>query len=290
MGYAALMLTRGPLPIAVVVAIESFIGMGVPACSSGEDGAADPIVVVKEWSASLAAAKCAITAPCCQSAGLPHDEATCYDSLVVVEQQAAEDALAAGASFDPSLAEQCLAAMQTMDCAQQGSFPSVCDLVLRADTPAGEPCRNDFECARPVEGHSFCSSSSTCSTRIPNGTSGSVCADEAITYLCGPGLVCQYPTCEVSAGSNCQNNYDCAPEDYCDTSSPDINLWSCLPRAQVGASCTVSECVTEAKCISDLCQLRLPATAECSLDEDCQNGHCDNLNGRCQFYDWCVAP
>ncbi len=279
------MLTRASLHFAVIVALAS--------CSSSDDSSPskDPNADVKAWLASFAAAQCAATAPCCQNAGLPHDDARCRASLETLGWQSAEHALQNGATFDADLAAQCLTAMQSMDCAAQSDLPRECDLAIRADTAAGSPCEETFECARPPEGSSRCAITGICLTEIPGGAVGSVCAG-ATRYECGPGLVCDDSddTCHDGAGVSCSNDSDCALEDYCDTSAPDNNLWTCVPRAQVGEPCGANKCVSVAQCTSGSCQLKLPATAACTQSSDCQNGRCDNLNGRCKFFDWCTAP
>ena len=292
-----------------LIALVSGAGMWIAACggTSANGGTAPPVVAgdfVSSWAHSI----CDNLAACCAKEGIGYDANNCLTAAEGLIQVGVNQATAAGATYDPAAAGDCIAesraaAIACNDTTQsKNDVSSACNRVYSGKKKPGESCTSSTDCAASADGRVTCDQWSTSS--LDGGTtSGSLCqvrktptggepcgctggAPPAVIGACDYGasdtFACDSAshTCvpRAAVGAACTSSDSCVTTAYCSSSQ------KCVARVGVGGACTNfgSECDATSRCDMNtmLCVAKLADGAACRSGTDCTGGRCSS--GKCR--------
>jgi hypothetical protein len=245
----------------ILPALALFAALSASACSSDDSQPSQE----DTYPGRYAHAWCAVLEPCCRANGLSFDEGRCELGGAAFGQQGVDAARAAGAVFDPDVANACIrrAALVTKTCTPLGSDPedAVCSQVFTGTKPPGDPCTSDLDCAATAAGRGSC--------YRPSGSSSAQCV-----ILRAPARVGD--ACAVASGPPPEELADCRASGlWCDLSA------TCANPVAIGEPCgPLTRCVDGAYCDpSGACATALAQGASCVSNGDCESGLC--LRGAC---------
>jgi hypothetical protein len=215
-----------------------------------------------EYPDRFVAAICAQVDDCCRSAGYA-SSSDCSSSTRTNLLPQIADAQAAGATYDPVVAAECVATFATR-CADLESGKTArndgpCSRVyVRAKNPLGSPCLSDWSCPAGsscgtyLSGNMAVRACQSVTLRNEGEACGEATPDHA--FGCVPPLRCDSGTCQhpPKLGDPCNGvlGDTCAPGSMCDR----LGTQHCIvpPRA-AGAACTAPEQCEGYRCNNGRC-------------------------------------
>jgi hypothetical protein len=235
----------------------------IAACGGGEDDERTPVDV---YASQYGDATCAEWEGCCRANGLTFDRGKCGLYAAIYIQ--VDRHLAAGATFDPAAADECIreAVKATRACTKNEDTDAraACAKVWSGPKKTGEKCTSDIECASSTAGAGVCVGRTpelegTCAIRTSGGTLGEPCG-KAVNATTIPETV-------VDCGSDAQ----CA-----------LLAQTCTPLVALGGACDdFNRCEKGMFCDAKVCVTGLDAGADCdpNVPEQCTSGAC--IRGKC---------
>jgi hypothetical protein len=283
--------------------------MGVPACGGNASSGHAAPVPESQATDSAVAAYCSGMQTCCSSKGFTFGASACDSNL---HSEFGSAVCSAGSVYNAQAAGDCLAQLQAAlaNCSLDFAAAPACNDVCVGTVPAGSPCTNDTDCAKPAGQDVRCSVASSSSTTsicivTPRGTAGSACNSTCTTSPNGggcsvmgaaigspgptgdavcftnDGLYCSTTdfTCHTLAavGGDCTGYDGCVSGAYCDTS-----VSKCTAKAPAGGACPLGiECADGTYCSSSqVCATRKANGQPCSSSSECL-GYCDLSTNTC---------
>jgi hypothetical protein len=252
--------------LAIVAA--SALGAAFTGACKSDDDERTPVEV---YASQYGDATCAVWEGCCRANGLSFDRGKCGLFAAIYIQGDIDRHLAAGATFDPAAADNCIAEAveATKACVKNEDrlkAREACARVWSGPRMTGDKCKSDMECASSTAGAGVCVGGTanvegTCSIRTPNGQLDDVCgktvdATEVPETVadCGPELQCNLlsQTCSPRVplgGSTCSEFNSCEEGLFCDDTGV------CVAGLDAGADCDVNvpERCTSGACILGKC-------------------------------------
>jgi hypothetical protein len=133
-------------------------------------------VAIDRLPSSTADAYCDMWGPCCESQGIPVNQASCRNTWEQLIRSMIDEADPANYDYDATAAGSCLAAVRQSGASACDSFTSpgsgaeiACDSAFRGKLPPGEPCTSSIECAADPGDEASCEQGQDC-TQNPDGT------------------------------------------------------------------------------------------------------------------------
>lgn len=253
----------------MAIAAASVLGAALTgACGGGNDDERTPVEI---YASQYGNATCAVWEGCCRANGLSFDRNKCGLYAAIYIQGDVDRHLAAGATFDPAAADNCIAEAveATKACTKnedRATTREACAKVWSGPKKVGDKCKGDFECESSAAGAGVCVGANsgvegTCAIRTPGGNLGDVCgkapnATEVPETVgdCGPDNQCNLlsQTCSPRVslgGSNCNDFNPCEKGLFCDDTG------ACVAGLEAGADCDVNapERCTSGACIRGKC-------------------------------------
>jgi hypothetical protein len=293
----------------------SFAGLWLAACGgSTSSGGTNAPVAASDFASGYAHAVCDNVAGCCQKAGLGYDANACMTSVQgIIQGLLVNPANAAGATYDPNAAGDCLAQVRaavetcSTSTSSKNALDSACQRVYAGKSQPGGTCTSSVDCAPTTDGTVTCEiwsssgsdggsqSGSQCQVRkTPKGgepcggtTSGG--APPTVVGACEFGesdtFTCDYQThtCQPrgAIGATCESTDNCVTTAYCTNGS-------CAARVGVGGACDgfSDSCDATSRCDQSTkqCVAKLADGTACTLSSDCAGGSCSS--GKCRSSDY----
>lgn len=251
-------------------------------CGAGDSAAVD------DFSTRAAAAICDNFGGCCAEAGFVFDRPSCKLAMrAFVQFDFVDRALAAGATYDARVGDECLDYLtaQAKACDLRDEF-TPCRFAFVGGKPTGAACKRNIECARTPDKDVECNFGDV-------GTD-LFCADKPHGKL---GSACDSTCTDLIDGSECTGG---------DRRSPLANCWTtdglhcgasgqCEPTVALGEACTGVDCSDDAFCDENaICVPNKPDGAACTTnrecDERCQNDVCIRSQSDFIHQVFCSAP
>ena len=266
-----------------LAALVTGAGMWIAACGgTSSNGGSAPPVSSTDFAGSYAHAVCDNIAACCAKSGIGYDASACFTSVQgLIQGLVVNPATASGATYDANAAGDCIARVRDASIAcgettqMQSDLNAACNRVYSGTKKPGETCNTSTDCQAPAEGTVTCDHWSS-----SGGDAGPM-----------SGSLCQVRT-TPKGGETCGSSSSGAPPstvaacDYgqSDTFMCDYQSHTCVPRGEIGASCTSSDgCVTTAYCSMQKCVAKVGIGGACtSFGSECDaTSRCDAVTKMC---------
>lgn len=248
---------------AAIIAVCAAGAVWSGACFSDQTEERTPVEV---YASQYGNATCAVWEDCCRANGLTFDRNKCGLYAAIYIQGDVDRHVAAGATFDPAAADDCIkeAVEATKACTKNEDFLAArvaCAKVWSGPKKIGDQCKTDLECESSTAGAGVCIGATatvegTCAIRTPGGKLDEPCgktpnAPEVPKSVvdCGPENQCNLlsQTCSLRValgGSTCNEFNPCERGLFCDDTGV------CVAGLEAGAGCDVN--VPE-QCASGTC-------------------------------------
>jgi hypothetical protein len=275
----------------LVVVSGCLLGWSGAGCSPSNSGGADATSLpVAEFPTQLADTICDMVAPCCQSAGVPHDSASCKSAATAYFQSYIDKSSGPGVVYDAAAAGRCLgavrSALQSCTNFDDDTTGVACAYIFVGSVPLGGACQKDSECAD----HGGCG----VDPNVPDGT-GQVCvalpseqkhakAGDACSGSCAQlndgSVECEgrAPTAGGSTGGGSAAG-SCFSADglFCNSTTQ-----VCTALAPIGQPCEDAGCVAGAFCSLGKCQAQLDSGPCTGGSDACSDkSYCDDNSQLC---------
>ena len=274
---------RNVLKKTVVFAGCVFVLFG-GACSGSS---ATPPVALEQFPTQFGDAYCDSLAPCCASAHIPYDSATCKNAATAFFKAYATANAVPGKTYDAAAAGGCLSAfkalLQSCSKSDDDTANDACAKIFVGSVPAGGACQQNSDCA---------GGNCVFDPSDPNG--GSVCGTQTGQAHAKAGEGCNGDCFEMDGSEDCSSfgvaggagtaggtasgTGTCFASDglFCSTRSG-----VCTVFAQVGQACEEEGCVAGAFCDAGTCAAQRDS-GPCDSFEACSSkSYCDSATNQC---------
>jgi hypothetical protein len=244
------------------------------ACSGDTRGGGVPSgpIPLDSLPSEYANAYCDQIGPCCRSATIPFDPASCRDGFRQLLQSSIDAARRELYAYDATAAGECLRGLDVPDdgcfSAEGTGASPICDEVFAGTLAPGDECLDDLECARSPRGSASCDEDDEGVRRCTQERRGS------------PGSACNWTCRELGTARFCSGTGS-EPEPYVDVrcfTSDGLHCSDggrCEQLAGLGDPCTGDDACEDALYCdfeADLCSEPKGEGAECSSSDECQGG------------------
>jgi hypothetical protein len=219
------------------------------ACS----GSDQTTVPIDQFPSQFGNAFCDSVAPCCSSAGIAYDSATCKAATTSFFQNFVSENSSPLATYDSAAAGRCLdaakASLQACKGLDDDTTNTACANIFVGTIPAGGSCTKNPECAggarcvpdtaAPMPAHCVASSPAQAHGKVGQTCNGScVTVGSATDCFTAPSSGNSLPasTCYSSDGLHCSSQTQV-----------------CVAFAQIGQACEPQSCVAGAFCDAGTC-------------------------------------
>jgi hypothetical protein len=294
----------------VVVVSGCVLGWLGAGCSPSNSGGADATPVpLEQFPARFAGVVCDTVGPCCKSAKVAYDSATCKSAATTYFQAFVTESGGPGKTYDASAAGGCLSAVQTalQSCVNfdDNTTGVACAHIFVGSVPLGGACQHDTDCVD----HGGCALDGTVGTCVAalgeqaHAKAGAACNGECIQLKDGgvectsggsagggstPGGAAASGICYASDGLFCSSQTQlCAPfakigeacEDQGCAAGAFCNLGKCTAQLDSGPCAgSADACSAKSYCddASQQCVPRLADGSPCTFSEECSSDQCSD--------------
>lgn len=306
----------------VGVVAGGVLGLSSVACSPSNSGGSGATPVSQEQFPEAAAkVLCETVAPCCQSAQLAHDDASCKSTAVSDFTALVMKSSSPNRRYDAAAAGNCLSVIKSELQACQDfdeAVDSACAAMFVGTVAIGGACTNSSDCVMPNRCQFSLNANSgvtgVCAAQgalEPHAKAGEACVgdcfvsdtatscvgagaatdDGAYCYR-AEGLYCSYPglTCAKlgNVGDACSGD-GCVAGAFC-------NGRTCAAQTDSGPCMTGQDaCTSKSYCNGTQCSAKKADGAVCSLADECASGECNtaddtNSTGTCGLGGGAATP